>query len=85
LLSGCYRQEVFWFPKVSRSFHLDSSLALNLAVDSKILRVQFQKHEEILSMLKKVFLIAAAALALALAGSAEIPVPPCNPCSPFVG
>jgi hypothetical protein len=36
-------------------------------------------------MLKKVLLIAAAALALAMAGSADIPIPPCNPCSPLLG
>ncbi len=31
-------------------------------------------------MLKKAFLLAGAVLALAVAGSASIPIPPCNPC-----
>jgi hypothetical protein len=36
-------------------------------------------------MLKKVLLLVGAALALAMAGSAEIPLPPCNPCNTFIG
>jgi len=31
-------------------------------------------------MLKKAILLVGAALALATAGSASIPIPPCNPC-----
>ena len=31
-------------------------------------------------MLKKVLLIVGVALALATVGSADIPIPPCNPC-----
>jgi hypothetical protein len=36
-------------------------------------------------MLKKVLLLLGFALALVKAGSADIPVPPCNPCNTVIG
>jgi hypothetical protein len=36
-------------------------------------------------MLKKVLLLVGFALALAAVGSADIPVPPCNPCNTVIG